>query len=105
MRLPDGREGNFLLRDDANLNTGLLTISGGCRSFEGVWHERDLRVRDPAPLRRVSYARPLGADADERVLWETDGQVGRDGRRGDDGLDPYKTAGGTDPQKICTHLG
>lgn len=26
----------------------------GCRSFEGVWHEWDLRVRNPVPLRRVS---------------------------------------------------
>ena len=39
----------------------------GCRSFEGVWHECDLRVRDPARLRRVSYARSYGADADQRV--------------------------------------
>jgi hypothetical protein len=28
VRLPNGREGNFLLRADANLTTGMLTISG-----------------------------------------------------------------------------
>lgn len=51
----------------------------GCRSFEGVWHERDLRVLDSPRLRRVSDARPYGAVRTERVLWETGRKVGRDG--------------------------
>ncbi|MFD7488514.1 hypothetical protein [Streptomyces mirabilis] len=51
----------------------------GCRSFEGIWHERDLRVRDPARLRRVSY---VGRTAPTRTSGCRERQTGRSAAMG-----------------------